>query len=192
VEAQSAWARAISTRIAEAVAALALLVCGAFFVWQAALLPFGEVGQPGPGFFPFALGIVLGALALVILLRTARTVDALDKTFLGHRNVLVTIGALIGVAVAFQYADTYRDIVDAYLVLGTFTVVMLVAVGRTQFWRAALGACLGMIAVWAIFSRALGVRLPTGELWRYITGPVGELWKHIAGSAAATLPSAPF
>jgi hypothetical protein len=38
-----------------------------------------------------------------------------------------------------------------------------------------------MVAVWAVFNRALGVRLP-----------VGELWDRIAGSVGAALASAPF
>jgi hypothetical protein len=171
---QGAWARPVSTRIGEAVTALAVLACAVFFVWHASLLPFGDVGLPGPGFFPFALAIVLGALALAILFHAWRTVDALEQIFLGHRDVLVAIVGLICVALAFERADTY-------LILGTFVATMLVLVGRTPLWRAVLGASLGMVAVWALFNRALGVRLP-----------LGEFWAHSAGSAAVTFASAPF
>jgi hypothetical protein len=174
METQGAWGRPVSRRIGEVVTALALLACAVFFAWQASLLPFGEVGLPGPGFFPFALGMALGVLALVLLFHALRTVDALGQIFLGHRDVLVAIGGLICVAVAFERADTY-------LILGTFTVAMLVIVGRTAVWRAVLGASLGMVAVWAVFNRALGVRLP-----------VGEFWAHSAGSAAAAFASALF
>ena len=66
-EEQGAWARPVSPRLGEIVMAVALLATAVFFVSQAALLPFGRVGLPGPGFFPFALGIVLGVLALAIL-----------------------------------------------------------------------------------------------------------------------------
>jgi hypothetical protein len=132
------------------------------------------VGLPGPGFFPFALGIALGVLALAILFHTWRRVDALGQVFLGHRDVLVAMGGLIAVAAAFERADTY-------LILGTFTATMLAIVGRTALWRAVLSASLGMIAVWAVFNRALGVRLP-----------VGELWERSAGFAAAAFASAPF
>ena len=64
--------RALSRRAsARLIAAVALLASGLFFVWHAALLPFGRVGLPGPGFFPFALGIALGLLALAILVRSS-------------------------------------------------------------------------------------------------------------------------
>jgi putative tricarboxylic transport membrane protein len=163
VEAQSAWGRSVSLRIGEVVTGLALFACAAFFAWWALLLPFGTVGLPGPGFFPFALAIVLGVLALAIVLHAVREVDALERIFLGHRDVLVAIAALVGVAIAFEGGDSY-------LILGTFTLVMLVTVGRTQWWRAVLGAGIGMVAVWAVFNRALGVRLPVGQIWGYVAG----------------------
>jgi len=145
------------------VTGLALVACAAFFAWRALLLPFGTVGLPGPGFFPFALAIALGVLALAIVLYAVREVDALERIFLGHRDVLVAIAALAGVAFAFERGDSY-------IILGTFTAVLLVTVGRTRWWRAVLGAGLGMVVVWAVFNRALGVRLPAGQIWGYIAG----------------------
>jgi Na+-transporting NADH:ubiquinone oxidoreductase subunit NqrB len=43
--------------------------------------------------------------------------------------------------------------------------VILLLVARAAPWKVVLGAVLGMIAVWAIFRLALGVRLPTGDFW---------------------------
>jgi hypothetical protein len=158
---QGAWARPVSTRAGEAATALALLAGAAFFVGLSSLLPFGEVGLPGPAFFPFALGIALGLLALTILFLRLRRPDDGEVTFVAHRNVLVAVGALVAVALAFEHADTY-------LLLGTFAAVLLVLVARAALWRALLGASLGMVAVWAVFNQALGVRLPTGEFWSEI------------------------
>ena len=172
-EEQGAWGRPVSARLGQAIAALALLAAGLFFTWHAALLPFGRVGSPGPGLFPFALGIALALLAVVILFVTLRGAGG-DPVYLGHRNVLVVLAALIGVACAFES-------VDAYVTLGVFAAALLLLVARAPLWRAALGASLGMVAVWAFFNQALGVRLP-----------VGEFSEQIAGFIAAMLPSAPF
>ncbi len=149
--------------------ALALLASAVLFVWHAAGLPFGTVGLPGPAFFPFALGIALGTLALAILLFVRRMAAAGEQTFLGHRNVLVAIVALIGVAIAFEWADTY-------LTLGAFAAVLLLVIAGAGPWRAALGAILGMVAVWRVFYRALGVRLPVGEFWQDITDYLATLF----------------
>ena len=159
-EQQGAWARPVSARIGEVVMALVLLACAVFFVWQSALLPFGRVALPGPGFFPFALGVVLGLMALAILYYALREkAGDVATIFLGHRDVLVAFAALAGLAFAFEQADSY-------LVLGTFAAVLLLLVARASPWRVALGATLGMIAVWAVFRVALGVRLPASEFWQ--------------------------
>jgi hypothetical protein len=155
---QVAWARRVPVRLGEMLVGLTLLAIALLFVWQAALLPFGRVGLPGPGFFPFALGIALGLLALVILYRAFRLADNGEPVFLGHRDVLIAVAALC--AVAFAFED-----VDSYVVLGAFAAVMLLFVARAAPWRVALGVILGMAAVWAVFNRALGVRLPVGEFW---------------------------
>jgi Na+-transporting NADH:ubiquinone oxidoreductase subunit NqrB len=148
----------VPARSGEIAVALALLAVAVFFVSQAAVLDFGRVGLPGPGFFPFSLGIALGLVSLLILFVVARSQTESEPLYLGHRDVLVVIAALMGVAVSFEQADTY-------LVLGTFLGSVLLLVARTTFWRALLGACVGMVLVWIVFRFALGVRLPTGRFW---------------------------
>ena len=157
---QGAWARPVPSRFGEVIVALALLASALFFMWQSALLPFGRVGLPGPGFFPFALGVALGLLALAILFYSAwRGGGVGEAIFLGHRDVLLTMAALASVAFAFER-------VGAYVALGTFTAFLLLVVARSALWRVLLGATLGMVAVWLFFGLVLGVRLPTGELWQ--------------------------
>jgi hypothetical protein len=156
---EGAWARRIQAHLGEASMALALLGCGLFFMWQSASLPFGRVGLPGPGFFPFVLGCVLALLALAILYTVWRTPAEETSVYLGHRDVLIAMSALVGVALVFERADSY-------LVLGMFAAVLLLLVARASLWRVALGATIGMIAVWLFFGLALGLRLPTGEFWQ--------------------------
>jgi hypothetical protein len=159
-EEQGAWARPVSAWLGEVIIAAALLATAVFFIWQSVLLPFGRVGLPGPGFFPFALGIALALFALAILVHVLQNgLGNAETLFLGHRDVLIAMLAMAGLAFAFER-------VDAYVALGVFTAALLLFVARTSVWRAALGATLGMIAVWAFFGIALGVRLPTGDYWR--------------------------
>ena len=155
VEAEhGAWARPISNRIGEMVMAAALLGAAAFFVVQSLSLPFGGVGLPGPGFFPFALGCVLALLALAILVRVINSADG-EAVYLGHRDVLIVFAALAGVAVTFET-------LGAYVSLGTFMAILLLTVARSALWRVALGTGLGMVAVWVAFKVLLGVQLPAG------------------------------
>jgi hypothetical protein len=157
---QGAWARPVSERVGGVVVALVLLATAAFFIWQAALMPFGRVGLPGPGFFPFALGTVLAGLALAVLVGTLQDRRAKERTiYLGHRDVLIAVLAMAGLALCFER-------LNAYAALGGFTAVLLLSVARTTLLRAGLGVVLGMIGVWLFFGIALGVRLPPGDYWQ--------------------------
>jgi Tripartite tricarboxylate transporter TctB family len=161
-EEQGAWGRPVSARLGELVMAAVLLATGLFFVWRAALLPFGRIGLPGPGFFPLVLGFALSGLSIAMLYRTAREAAG-PVVYLGHRNVLIVFAALLGLALTFEKADTY-------LTLGMFAAVLLLLVARAPLWKVALAVVLGMIGVYFAFKVALGVRLPTGEFWDLLTG----------------------
>jgi hypothetical protein len=154
VEEQGAWGRPVAVRLGEIAMAVALLATAVFFTWQSALLPMGHIGLPGPGFFPFALGIALALLALAILYVAWRMRDG-DSVYLGHRDVLVVFAALVGVALTFEW-------LGAYVSLGALTAGLLIFVGRASLWRVALGTVLGMAAVWVVFKVLLGVQLPNG------------------------------
>ena len=134
--------------------AMALLGAAAFFVWHALYLPFGHVGLPGPGFFPFVLGSVLALLAVAILARVRRE-PAGDPVYLGHRDILIVFGGLVWVALTFEALGTYVS-------LGTFMAILLLVLARSALWRIALGTALGMVAIWFVFKVLLGVQLPTG------------------------------
>jgi hypothetical protein len=171
---QGAWGRPVPLRVGEIVMGAVLLAISVFFATEAYLLDFGTVGRPGSGFFPLALGIALGLVSLVILYEAVRAPDRAEVVYLGHRDILVVLVALAGMAFAFERVDTY-------VVLGTFVAVLLLVVARTTPWRALLGSSLGMALVWAVFNFALGVRLPAGDFWAQLAAPI-----------AASLPFGPF
>jgi putative tricarboxylic transport membrane protein len=147
--------RPVPARVGELLIAIALLAAGLLFVWQSTLLPFGDVGLPGPGFFPFVLGILLGLFALAIVVRAMRQHDEGGAVSLGHRDIVVVFAALVGAGFAFER-------LGAYVTLGLFTAALLWLIARASFWRGVLVAGLGMVAVWAFFKVLLGVQLPAG------------------------------
>jgi hypothetical protein len=155
-EEQGAWARPVSRRLGEIVMGVALLAAALFFVVQSSLLDFGKLSLPGPAFFPFWLGIVLSILAVAVVYTSIREPSD-EIVFLGHRDVLVVLIALAGVAFTFE--------LDCYLTLGVFTAVLLLLVGRTAPWKAIVAGVMIMAAIWLVFKIALGVRLPAAEFW---------------------------
>ena len=151
---QGAWARPLPTRIGEMIVAAALLGAAVFFIWGSLYLPFGGIGLPGPGFFPFALGSMLALFALTIFARVYSGPGG-DRVYLGHRDVLVVFAALGGVALTLEALGAYAS-------LGTFMAILLLTVAKSALWRVALGTGLSMVAVWVAFKVLLGVQLPAG------------------------------
>src|SRR5262245_5396983 len=147
--------RAVSERRAGMLAAAALAVIGAFFVWQSARLDLGRVGLPGPGFFPLLLGLMLMVLAGAIGIGQWRSSER-QTVELGHRDVLITAACLLAVSLLFEP-------LGAYLTLGLFGTAMLVLVGRVALPLAIVAAVLAMAACSGFFQLLLGLQLPTGQ-----------------------------
>ncbi len=151
------WPRAICTRHCELACAVALGAIALFFIIYASNFAWGSVALPGPGFFPLLLGIALLFCSLWIGAETWRTAATGDCHELGHRDVLIVMGALFLVAPAFER-------LGAYLTLGLFAFVLLVLVARKNVFVAAASSAVGMAAVWYFFQILLGLQLPKGLL----------------------------
>jgi putative tricarboxylic transport membrane protein len=147
----------IDARRGEAAVGVVLFVVGASFVWQSLSLPMGSVGLPGPGFFPFVLGLGLGAQALGVIVGALGGSRADATTEIGHREVLFVFGTMLLVPLFFERAG-------AALTLGVFAAAVAMIVGRVSWWRAALGAAIGIAVAWYFFKTLLGVQLPGAPL----------------------------
>jgi putative tricarboxylic transport membrane protein len=148
--------RAVSGRRGGAFVAGTLAAVGAFFVWQATRLDLGSVDLPGPGFFPLVLGAILVISAAAIGVGCWRS-SAAATIELGHRDVLITVAALLVVAALFEP-------LGAYLTLGLFGAAMLALIAKVPLALALVTAGLGMTACWLFFQVLLGVALPAGPL----------------------------
>ncbi len=148
-------ARNFSARSAGIVVALALAATGAFFIWRSWLLSFGDLGVPGPGLFPFILGIALFVVALFITAEEMRRDDHATTVELGHRNVIVVFVTLVAMSALFETAG-------AYATLGAMTAVLLRTLARVTMLTAVLATAVGMVLVWVVFKVLLGVQLPVG------------------------------
>jgi hypothetical protein len=146
--------RAWSRRRAETLLASTLAVAGAFIIHQSVQLGLGRVGLPVPGFFPLLLGAMLFAGAGMIGVDRWRSRDA-ETVELGHRDVLITVTALLAVPALFEPLGTY-------LTLGLFGTVMLVLIARVAAPLAIAAAAVAMAACWYFFQVLLGLQIPTG------------------------------
>jgi putative tricarboxylic transport membrane protein len=155
VSQKSLLPRAIGSRRAGLLAAGALALIGLIFAWQASRLDLGQIGLPGPGFFPLVLGGLLVVFAAAIAIE-GRLISSKDEPLeFGHAQVLIAFAALLAVPLLFE-------LLGAYITLGLMSAVLLVFIARVSLLLAVVSSAVGMAACWYLFGELLGVRLPTG------------------------------
>lgn len=145
----------VDVRIGGLAVAGALAAIGILFIWQASLLDLGNVGLPGPGFFPLVLALMLLAFSALIGIDRWRTASNGEAVELGHRDVLIVVGAGLLVPLTFEW-------LGAYISLGLFGVIVLLLIARVSLLLALAASAAGMLACWFFFQVLLALQLPIG------------------------------
>lgn len=147
---------AVTTRGGEAAVGAGLVLVAAYVIWEGARMPAGTVALPGPGFFPVALGALLGAAGAGLVLR-GRLGAGRDSepVALGHRNVAAALLALAAVGLLLER-------LGFLLTIGLFLLVLFRVTSATGWLRAAAIAAAMAGAAYVLFDLVLGVRLPAG------------------------------
>lgn len=147
-------------RRADQVTGLLLLAFGVSFAVGARGFPYTTPTGPGSGFLPFWLGLVMAALAFVLVVGATRQTDP-GEAWLPSGRPLVRIGIVILATALF---------VALMPVVGMALGTVLFLVGLLRFleghgWSTTLAVSVGTALVnWLIFSRWLGVPFPVGLL----------------------------
>ena len=141
---------------------LMFVVVGMAFAWGATHYSFGNSAQPGPGFFPVALGVLLAILGVFVLVE-ALMVDTTDGEKIGPWAWKPVLRITLAVAF-FGWALP---------ALGMFIAIPLLicssAMAGDEFrWREALlNAAVLTVGSWVIFNWGLKLTIP---LWPTVLG----------------------
>ena len=115
----------------------------------------GSEGEPGPGFLPLALAVLLGATSLGILLRGVKKASSEPTEATGGRPLLAAL-ATVAYAALFQPVG---------FTLSTLAYSAAVTRLFTDDRRALVAVPIGVtLALFSFFRMALGVRLPPWPL----------------------------
>ena len=139
-------------------AALALAALFGFFIFESLRLSLTDALGPGPGFFPFWLGVLGVVLTLVLLmqLRLRRPQAAEDEISFergGIRNVILVLAGLAAASAALEPAG-FR------LTVLSLLIYLLVVLGVRRWLAIALFAAAGSFGVYYVFYDLLKVPLP--------------------------------
>ena len=143
---------------------LMFVVVGIGFAWGATNYNFGTSARPGPGYFPFGLGILLAALGAIVLFK-ALTVETADGDPVGA-FAWKPLMYIVGTVALFGWALPHLGMFIALPVL----VVLAALAGDEFHWGEALVNAVVLTAgSWVIFIWGLNLTIP---LWPSF--PVGH------------------
>jgi hypothetical protein len=142
---------------------LVLLVLAGFICCGSILLPYGNIHNPGPGFFPLWLGIILGALSIGLLLQSARRKEG--ARVLG--DILpekVRWQKVLWVLIALVLYGCLMNIFG-FLIVTFFLMAFLLRFIEPQPWKSVIGSTLvGSLGCYLVFEVWMKLRLPKGFL----------------------------
>ena len=142
---------------------LVLLIVAGLICWGAILLPYGTIHNPGPGFFPLWLGIIQGAMAIGLMLKTtwqkegAKALRDLLAEKIRWDKVLFVLIALI------LYGSLMNIL--GYLIVTFLLLAFLLRYIEPHPWRLVIGwTLIGSVGSWVVFDLWMKLRLPKGFL----------------------------
>ena len=142
---------------------LMFIVIGIAFAWGAMSYSFGSSARPGPGFFPFGLGVLMAVLGGMVLFKSL-VVETEDGQLIGPWAfrplliVMVSVGLfgftlpLLGMALSLP-----------------LLIVMVSLAGDEFHWKDAIVSVVVLtLGSWLIFIKGLSLVIP---VWpKFITG----------------------
>lgn len=134
---------------------LMFVAVGLAFAWGATAYNFGQSARPGPGYFPFGLGVLLAALGAVVLFK-ALTVETRDGDPVGG-IAWKPLLYIVGTVAVFGWSLPHLGLFVALPIL----VIIAARAGDEFHWgEALLNAALLTAMSWVIFIWGLNLTLP--------------------------------
>ena len=149
---------------ADRVTAALLLAFAALFA-AAALKLYAYSSESGPGsaFLPFWLGVVMAALALLMLVRRPRAAEA-GGEWLPEREGRRRVAFVVAVTVAFVALLKPLGMIAA---TALYLAVVVRFFGKHPWWLALAVAAAAAAFNWLVFAHWLRVPFPEGSLWTF-------------------------
>ena len=136
---------------------LMFLVVGVAFAWGALECQFGSSARPGPGYFPFGLGLLMALLGAFILFESL-TIETEDGERIGDiawKPLLIILLSVVLFGVLLPWAG---------MVVALPVLVITTSLASDEFtWVATLvSSAFLTVFSWLVFIKGLGLTIP---LW---------------------------
>ncbi len=138
-------------------AGVMFLVVGVGFAWGSTSYSFGSSARPGPGYFPFGLGIILAILGAIELFK-ALAIESEGGDPIGGiawRPLLIIIASIVVFGVALPR-------LGMVITLPLLVIIAALAGDEFKWTEAIINSIVLTVASWVIFIWGLGLIIP---LW---------------------------
>ena len=122
-------------------------------------LNIGEIRNPGPGFFPFCVGLVMAGLSLIAIIQSAGKYEREEKS--EHQepfrwwNIAIILAAILAYALVLETVG--------FLICTFLFVSLLLKVVEPQSWKATiLGGLIMAVSADILFNLILQSQIPSG------------------------------
>ena len=141
---------------------LMFLAIGIGFAWGATNYNFGSSARPGPGYFPFGLGILLALIGALVLFK-ALTIETHGGDKIGP-VAWKPLGIVLGSVALFGFLLPWLGMI---LTLPVLIVISALAGDEFHFGEALVNAAVLTVGSWLVFIKGLGLVIP---LWPSFLG----------------------
>ncbi len=132
-----------------------LVLLGIFVLWERRVLPLGTHQQPGPGYFPFLLAVLLIVLGGILFLRGGQSQPFRSLKWPEAPHAVAILGCSVFATLFMEWIG-YR--ITMFLILGFLFGIM----ERLRIWQTlTLTLALSLGTFW-VFDSLLRVPLPRG------------------------------
>jgi hypothetical protein len=144
---------------------LMFVVVGLGFAWGATNYSFGQSARPGPGYFPFGLGLLMAILGAVVLFNslTVETEDGEPIGAFAWKPLLIIIASIA----LFGFLLPRLGMI---ITLPLLVVMSASASDEFKLKEALLNAVILTVGSWAIFIYGLNLTIP---LWPTLGAATG-------------------
>ena len=136
---------------------LMFIAVGIGFAWGATAYSFGSSARPGPGYFPFGLGILLAVLGAIILFK-ALTLEVEGGDIIGDWP-LKQMALILGAVIIFGAAIPRLGMVAS---LPLLIFIGSLASGEFHLKEVVINCIVLTVFSWLVFIKGLGLTIP---LW---------------------------
>ncbi|RVT51095.1 tripartite tricarboxylate transporter TctB family protein [Rubrivivax albus] len=141
---------------------LMFLAIGIGFAWGATNYNFGSSARPGPGYFPFGLGILLALIGALVLFK-ALTIETEGGDKIGP-VAWKPLSIVLGSVAIFGFLLPWLGMI---LTLPVLIVISALAGDEFHLGEALVNAAVLTVGSWLVFIKGLGLVIP---LWPSFIG----------------------